>query len=240
MSFLSRSSKTATSNCPRCTSHDQLTNTVQSLKDVLQHHAAAPVPVPARTEHRSSGLATAGIIGLAAMAGLAMYAARSPRVPPSIRPIEDFELHRYLGKWYELARIDHNFERGLQRTQAEYSLNPNGSIHVINRGFDPKRGEWRVSRGKATPIFKSSIAALKVSFFGPFYGGYNVVALDENYQWAMVIGSTLDYFWILSRQPSLPEGVEEDLMRQAHLLGVDIQKILWVHQDGVNPTGSYQ
>lgn len=143
-----------------------------------------------------------------------------------------------LGAMY--VGIDHSFEKGLQRTQAEYSQNPDGSIQVINRGFNAKLGEWKISHGKAKPTIAPDIAALKVSFFGPFYGGYNVVALDDNYQWAMVIGSKLDYFWILSRQPSLPPGIEEQLMQQAQRLGVDTQKILWVHQDGVNPTGNYK
>jgi len=179
-------------------------------------------------------------VGLAALAGAAIYATRNPRIPEGVHPVENFNLDRYLGKWYELARIEHSFEKGLQRTQAEYSVNPDGSIQVINRGYDPKRGEWKVSHGKAKPTIAPDIAALKVSFFGPFYAGYNVVALDEQYQWAMIIGSKLDYFWILSRTPSLPDGVEERLMHQARMLGVDTQKLLWVHQDGVNPTGSYK
>lgn len=241
MSFFHRSSKTDTPlSCARCEAQDKLHNTVQSLKATLQHH----VP-QASTQARSStsvsvSSAVVCTVGLAALAGAALYATRNPRIPEGIHPVEGFDLDRYLGKWYELARIEHSFEKGLQRTQAEYSHHPNGSVQVINRGYDPRHGEWKVSHGKAKPTVAPDVAALKVSFFGPFYGGYNVVALDTDYQWAMVIGSTLDYFWILSRRPSLPDGVEDRLMHQARMLGVDTQKVLWVHQDGVNPTGSYK
>lgn len=238
MSFFHRSCKTdIASACPRCSNRDSLHNTVKSLQDVLQQRRQSTSEAQASSRSSSAVVCT---IGLAALAGAAIYASRNPRIPEGVSPIEGFQLDRYLGKWYELARIEHSFEKGLQRTQAEYSLNPNGSIHVTNRGYDPKRGEWKVSHGRAKPTIAADVAALKVSFFGPFYGGYNVVALDDDYQWAMVIGSKLDYFWILSRTPSLPRGVEERLMHQAQLLGVDTQKVLWVHQDGVNPTGSYK
>lgn len=182
------------------------------------------------------------VLGLAAAgaAGLAWCALRKPAIPAGIAPVANFDLRRYLGKWYEVARIDQRFERGLQRTQAEYSQNPDGSLAVVNRGYDPKRNEWKITQGKAKAVIARDIAALKVSFFGPFYSGYNVVALDRNYQWAMVIGSSLDYFWILSRTPSLPDGVEDRLTARAAALGVNTQKVLWVHQDGVNPTGSYK
>ena len=239
MSFFRRSCKTdMTSHCPRCEAQDKLHHCLHSLKTSLQQHTSAHLP-PERSNMRLSSAALC-TVGLAALAGAALYASRSPRVPEGIRPVENFDLDRYLGKWYELARIDHSFEKGLQRTQAEYSRNHQGGIDVTNRGYDPKRGEWKISRGRAKPTIAADIAALKVSFFGPFYAGYNVVALDDDYQWAMVIGSSLKYFWILSRSPSLPKGVEERLLHQAHRLGVDTQKILWVHQDGVNPTGSYK
>ncbi len=224
------------STCAECAASDSLQNTVQDLKTALQQHASTP----SQRHLPSSSSAVLCTIGLAALASAAFYATRNPGVPDGIYPVTNFNLERYLGKWYEIARIDHMFEKGLQRTQAEYSMRSDGSIHVINRGYDPRRGEWKVSHGKAKPTIDPDVAALKVSFFGPFYSGYNVVALDDDYQWAMVIGSKLDYFWILSRTPSLPQGVAQRLMHQAQLLGVNTQKVLWVHQDGVNPTGSYK
>lgn len=237
MPLFHRSSKPETPACP--TSQKtlaELQNTVQRLQKALAQPAAA-IP-PARKSHYPEATAAVAI-GLAAIAGAAVYLCRSPRIPAGVEPLQNFHLDRYLGKWYEVARIEHGFEKGLQRTQAEYTRNSNGSIQVINRGYDPKRGVWKLSHGTAKPTIAPDIAALKVAFFGPFYGGYNVVALDSDYRWAMVIGSSLDYFWILSRQPSLPEGVEAELLQKARDIGVDTQKILWVHQDGVNPTGSY-
>lgn len=227
MSFFDRSRKTD--------HQDTLHHAVQHLKTVLeQRQQALSSHLPAKTS-----TAVWCAIGLAALAGGAIYAARNPRIPEGVHPVEGFDLDRYLGKWYELARIEHSFEKGLQRTQAEYSRRPDGSVQVINRGFDARRGEWKVAHGKAKPTIAPDVAALKVTFFGPFYGGYNVVALGESYQWAMVIGSSLEHCWILSRTPTLPDGVEGRLVRQAERLGVDTQKLVWVHQDGVNPTGSY-
>lgn len=241
MSLFDRSCKAHRATpCPSCGSQDYLHNTVQSLKSALQHTSGhMPMKVDA-SSHSSGRSGVLCAVGLVALSGAALYATRKPSIPAGVEPVENFDLHRYLGKWYEVARIDHSFEKGLQRTQAEYSLGRDGTIFVTNRGYDPKRGEWKVSHGKAKPTIAPDIAALKVSFFGPFYSGYNVVALCKDYQWAMVIGSKLDYFWILSRKPSLPDGVEDRLLEQARALGVDTQKVLWVHQDGVNPTGSYK
>lgn len=178
-------------------------------------------------------------LALATVGAVAWYALRRPAIPSSVIPVSDFDLNRYLGKWYEVARIDNRFEKGLQRTQAEYSRAPNGSIRVENRGYDPRKREWQAATGKAKPVLGPDVGALKVAFFGPFYDGYNVVALDPKYRWAMVVGSQLDRFWILSRTPFLPQGVEERLVHQASAMGVPVERIIWVHQDGVNPTGSY-
>ena len=228
--------KTDLSGCPNNSkSLTALQNTVEHLQSAVSQ---GPQPLPKHNSHRTE-VTIAAAIGLAAVAGAAVYMCRSPRIPAGVEPLQNFHLDRYLGKWYEMARIEHGFEKGLQRTQAEYTRTPNGRIHVINRGYDPKRGVWKVVHGKAKPTIAPDIAALKVSFWGPFYSGYNVVALDSDYRWAMVIGSSLDYFWILSRQPSLPEAVEAELLQKAQEIGVDTQKILWVHQDGANPTGSY-
>ena len=188
---------------------------------------------------RPALLPTLGVIGLAAVAGAALYASRTPRIPKGVEPVTGFEPDRYMGKWYEIARLDQRWERGLQRTQAEYSRNEDGSIHVINRGFDAKRNFWKVSHGTAKPTIAPDVGALKVAFFKPFYGGYNVVELCKDYQWSLVIGSSLDYCWILSRTPSLPEDVQQMLIDKIRHIGIDPADLVWVHQDGVNPTGSY-
>lgn len=178
-------------------------------------------------------------LALTTVGAIAWYALRRPPIPPTAIPVSDFDLGRYLGKWYEVARIDNRFEKGLQRTQAEYSRLPNGSVRVENRGYDPRKREWHAATGRAKPVLGTDVGALKVSFFGPFYDGYNVVALDPQYRWAMVVGSTLDKFWILSRTPFLPMGLEDRLLRQAKAMGVPVERVIWVHQDGINPTGSY-
>lgn len=201
------------------------------LRSRLDH---ARLPASARR----TGSAVAVAVSAGAIAYLAWMALRSPARPASVQPVGNFDISRYLGRWYEVARIDQRFEKGLVRTRAEYSLAPNGSVQVVNRGFDPRRNRWQEARGKAQFVGSSDEAALKVSFFGPFYGGYNVVALDEQYRWAMVIGSSLDDFWILSRTPVLPTGVRQHLLAQAQQIGVDLDRILWVMQDGANPTGS--
>lgn len=186
------------------------------------------------SSRRTPGLPLA--LGAAAVLSLLALSACATRIPPGIEPVA-FDVERYAGHWYEVARIDHRFEKGLVRTSATYSRHSNGTLRVLNRGFDPKRQQWKESEGKARFMGDPRQAALKVSFFGPFYGGYNVVALDPQYRWAMVIGSSLDYFWILSRTPTLPDGVQERLMSQARALGVDETKVLWVLQDGANTTG---
>ncbi len=186
---------------------------------------------------RSTGSALALGLGVGAAAYLAWMALRTPPRPAGVQPVGHFDISRYLGRWYEVARIDQHFEKGLVRTRAEYSLAPNGRLQVTNRGFDPRHNRWKEARGKAQFVGRPDVGALKVSFFGPFYAGYHVVALDEQYRWAMVIGSSLDYFWILSRSPVLPDGVRQHLLAQASQIGVDLDRILWVMQDGANPTG---
>ncbi len=187
---------------------------------------------------RRTGSAVAIAVSAGAVAYLAWMALRTPSRPASVQPVGQFDISRYLGRWYEVARIDQRFEKGLVRTRAEYSLAPNGCVQVVNRGFDPRRNRWKEARGKAQFVGSSDEAALKVSFFGPFYAGYNVVALDEQYRWAMIIGASLDDFWILSRTPVLPNGVRQHLLAQAQQIGIDLDRILWVMQDGANPTGS--
>lgn len=199
-------------------------------------HTHAPPALPALRDYSAPVVAA---LALTAVGAVAWYALRRPAIPPTAIPVSDFDLPRFMGKWYEVARIDNRYEKSLQRTQAEYTLLPNGTVRVENRGFDPRKREWHIATGKAKPVLGIDIGALKVAFWGPFYDGYNVVALDPKYRWAMVVGSQLDRFWILSRTPFLPAGVEERLLRQARDMGVPVDRVLWVHQDGINPTGSY-
>lgn len=151
-------------------------------------------------------------------------------VPQGIQPVKNFDVQRYAGTWYELARIDHIFERGLINTSAKYTLNADGTVTVVNSGFNPQKNEWKQAAGKASFIGDPSTAALKVSFFGPFYGGYNVVLLNEDYTTALVIGDSLDYFWLLSREKTIPDAQRKALLAQAERMGVNLSKVIDVPQ----------
>lgn len=144
--------------------------------------------------------------------------------------VDNFKLDSYLGTWYEIARTDNRFEKGLEQVTAHYSLNENGTVKVVNKGFDPEKNKWKQAEGKAKFREKETDGKLKVSFFGPFYADYNIMELDENYQYALVIGDNLDYLWILSRETSIPEDVKENYLEKAKELGFDTGKLIWVNQ----------
>ena len=169
------------------------------------------------------------IAALAALS-LTLVACKSPTPPKGVTPISPFDANRYLGKWYEIARLDHRFERGKDHVTATYTQRNDGGINVLNRGYDPVKKEWSESEGKAYFTGKSDTAALKVSFFGPFYGGYNVIALDADYQYALVSGPNRGYLWILSREPKLPNQVKKQYLAIAQRLGFDVDKLIWVDQ----------
>lgn len=153
-------------------------------------------------------------------------------LPHGIEPVRNFELERYLGTWYEIARLDHSFERGLTRVTAEYSLREDGGMRVVNRGYNPATGTWKDAVGRAYFVAGPRFGRLRVSFFGPFYGGYNIIALDqENYQWAMVCGPSRDYLWILARSPQLEADVLEPLIGQAGRLGFPATELIRVSHD---------
>ena len=149
-------------------------------------------------------------------------------IPEGAVAIKPFDSDRYLGKWYEIARFDFKFERGLNNTTATYSMNPNGSIRVENRGYDYTKKIWKKAVGKAKFATTKDEGRLKVSFFGPFYGGYNVIALDSAYQYALIAGSDLGYLWILSRETTMPEDVKQNYLDLAQKIGFDTKKLIWV------------
>lgn len=152
--------------------------------------------------------------------------------PDNIKPVENFQSEKYLGKWYEIARINHRFEKGLSKVTAEYSLRDGGGIKVVNRGYSAKDQQWRESVGKAFFVEDEKQAFLKVSFFGPFYGSYIVFELEqENYQYALVSGPDKSYFWLLSRTPKMDAALQKSLIDKAVQLGFDRQKIILVEQD---------
>jgi apolipoprotein D and lipocalin family protein len=157
--------------------------------------------------------------------------------PDGVSPVVGFELERYLGTWYEIARLDHRFERGLTNVMATYSLREEGGIRVVNRGFDPAVEEWKEAQGKAFMLDDETVGMLEVSFFGPFYGGYNVIALDfEDYAWSMVAGPNRSYLWILARSPELSEAMLERLIAEAGALGFPVEGLIRVSHDQRTPS----
>ena len=152
--------------------------------------------------------------------------------PEGVEPVRNFQPEKYLGKWYEIARLDHRFERGLENITAQYSLRDDGGIRVINRGFHVEDKEWKEAEAKAYFIGPEDVAHLKVSFFGPFYSSYIVFELDEDYQYALVAGSKKEYMWILSRTPELDKAVLDQLLAKADSLGFATDKLIYVDQQG--------
>ncbi|MBP7865194.1 MAG: lipocalin family protein [Acidobacteria bacterium] len=150
-------------------------------------------------------------------------------IPEGVRAVTGFKLDRYLGKWYEVARLDHSFERGLSRVTADYSLRPDGGVKVLNRGYNAGKGKWKEAEGKAFPLESPETGRFKVSFFGPFYASYNIIDLDaDNYAWALVCGPKRNYLWILSRTPSLERAVRDRLVEKARAWGFPVDQLIWV------------
>lgn len=152
-------------------------------------------------------------------------------IPKNIKPVESFETDRYLGKWYEIARLDHSFERGLTKVTATYSLREGGGLKVVNQGWSVEKGIWKTATGKAFFVGDPHQGFLKVSFFGPFYGSYIVFDLDrEGYQYAMVAGPDKSYLWLLSRTPKMNPAKQKALIAVAEGLGFDTSKLIFVDQ----------
>lgn len=153
-------------------------------------------------------------------------------LPDNVRPVEDFRLERYLGTWYEIARLDHSFERGLSRVTAQYSLREDGGVRVVNRGYSGRDGKWKQAEGRAYFVQDPATGFLKVSFFGPFYGSYVIFELDhENYGYAVVSGPDMSYLWILARQPFMDEALKKDLVARAAARGFRTENLIFVEHE---------
>jgi len=162
-------------------------------------------------------------------AALLLFLTGCVGIPDAVTPVNDFKLERYLGQWYEIARLDHSFERGLTRVTATYSLRGDGGVKVVNRGFSVKENAWKEAEGKAYFVGQTDQGHLKVSFFGPFYGSYVIFELDhENYQYALVCGPNKSYLWMLARSPEVPDSLKESLTAKAAALGFDTGKLIFV------------
>ena len=163
------------------------------------------------------------------LAVVLLFFAGCTGVPDGVEVVDDLELDRYLGTWYEIARLDHSFERGLSNVTAEYGLRDDGGVSVVNRGYRAKAGEWDEARGKAYFVDEPDVGRLKVSFFGPFYGGYNIVELDKtDYSYSMVVGPNRSYLWILARSPELDAATLDALVQKADSLGFPTDELIFV------------
>lgn len=153
-------------------------------------------------------------------------------IPDGVTPVAQVDIPRYMGKWYEIARLDHSFERGLEQVSAHYTLQPDGTIRVVNRGFDAEEHEWREAIGKAKPNGKPGEGRLKVSFWGPFYGAYNILELGDEYDYAVICGPNRDYLWILARTPTLPEPLLKAIEQRLKAQGFATGALIRVSQPG--------
>lgn len=154
-------------------------------------------------------------------------------VPEGLQPVSGFELPRYLGRWHEIARLDHSFERGLSNVTADYALLGDGRVEVVNRGFDAKKSTWRDAKGVARFQGATDVGSLEVSFFGPIYGAYNILVLDEQYRYALVAGPNRDYLWILAREPQLDRATLDTLVARAREWGFATEALIYVDQSRV-------
>ncbi len=164
---------------------------------------------------------TAALACIALVTGSACTA-----IPDGMEPVAGFDADRYLGTWYEVARLDHSFERGLYNVTATYARNDDGSISVLNRGYSEEDAEWNSAEGKAKFVSSPDVAHLKVSFFGPFYGSYVVYDLDDEYRTAFVTGYNKKYLWLLSREPNPPASVLERFKSEAAADGYDLSGLI--------------
>lgn len=153
-------------------------------------------------------------------------------MPKNVTPVEDFNLSSYLGKWYEIARLDHSFEKGLSNVSATYSLRKDGGVTVINRGYSDTGKKWSTAEGKAYFVKSNNTGHLKVSFFEPFYSSYVIFELEKKeYQYAFVSGYKNSYLWLLSRTPTIDEEIKNNFIEKARKIGFDTDTLIFVKHD---------
>lgn len=161
------------------------------------------------------------LFGLSACTGL----------PKNVEPVQGVKIERYTGTWYEIARMDHSFERGLSQVTATYALRDDGGISVLNRGFNTEKSEWKQAEGKAYFVDQKDVGHLKVSFFGPFYASYVIFGLDsQDYQWSFVTSYNAEYVWLLARSPSISDELKQRFVQEAKAIGINTDELIWVEQ----------
>lgn len=144
---------------------------------------------------------------------------------PVKEPVAQFNAERYMGTWYEIARMPTSFQRDMTQATASYRLNEDGTFEVVNRGYNTRKGEWKTAVGKARPI-DGMAAGFTVSFQWPFRGGYYIAELGDNYEYAVIVSDSTDYLWVLAREPQLPRWLLDRTLARAHEWGYDIEQII--------------
>lgn len=171
------------------------------------------------------------LIGLSlTITGIFLLNSCAVGVPKGAEAVTNFDADKYLGKWYEIARFDFRFEKNLNQVTATYSNKENGNIKVENRGYDYVKNKWKESIGEAKFVKSPDIAELKVSFFKPIWASYNVIDIDKDYKYALVVGNNKDYMWILSREKTIPETYKQRFLDKAKSLGFETENLVWVEQ----------
>jgi apolipoprotein D and lipocalin family protein len=161
------------------------------------------------------------------------------KVPEGLQPVQGFVPERFWGTWYEIARLDHGFERGMDNVTAEFSAEGEDGFKLVNRGYMVKSGQWREDTGKGAFVEGRDVGSLKVSYFGPFYGGYHIIDLDkEGYRYAMVAGPSRSILWILSRDRTMDDKTYSALVTKAIHWGFDIKKLILVNQNPPAPAAA--
>jgi apolipoprotein D and lipocalin family protein len=155
-------------------------------------------------------------------------------LPEGIQPINSLDTDRYLGTWYEIARLDHSFEQGLSRVTAKYESQEDGSLKVINRGYNDEKNEWKEAEGRAVFVNEDTDGHLKVSFFGPFYASYVIFELDDQYQRAYITGYNRNYLWFLSRSPTVSDEAMAEFRETALDAGFELQELIVVDHSTIN------
>lgn len=178
-----------------------------------------------------ANLIKGGLLALAGATAATVFTAfyrRKHSIPEKAEPVTPFDLEQYLGKWYEIARLDVRWERNLSDVTAEYTLMEDGRLKVVNSGYNYKKEQWERAEGVAQFVGEPDTAALEVSFFGPFFSGYNVIAIERDYEYALVVGRNTKQCWILSRTKKLPEEVRARFVTEAMKVGVRVNNLIWV------------
>ena len=166
-------------------------------------------------------------LGIVALATATYLLWPKKDLPGKATVVQPFDFDRYLGKWYEIARLPNKVEDNVQSLTETYTRGSEGLVEVITRAFDTQKKLWVKAAGKVKLATRQNLGKLKVSYFGPFYFAYNILDIDDDYRWALVSGNNLDQLWILSRETNIPEVIKERFLHHARGVGFNTDKLEW-------------